>query len=239
MNKHYRKVLEALKTSKDIKALGFSRSEVKGIAANVADKLNISEEATDDEVSDAISDAIDNVLPILKLTQSAVDRQVQSYKDAHPANDDDDDDDDDDKPGRRNSPSKSSKTGKKADEDGDSAALTAIKELMETVKGLKGDIDQMKTGKVEDKRLAKVKEMLKDTGKFGERHLKAFKRMKFSDDDEFEDYCEELTESINEENQERANQGLEKLGTPPAPHKSKNEGEELMSDDEVKKLAKM
>ena len=31
MNKHFQKVLKKLKTSKDVKALGFSRSEIKGI----------------------------------------------------------------------------------------------------------------------------------------------------------------------------------------------------------------
>lgn len=94
MNKYLRKVLETLKTNKDIKALGFSRRELKGIAANVADKLQLEDEATDEEVSEAISSAIDDVLPLLKLTQSAVDRQVQDYK--RSTEDDDDDDDEND-----------------------------------------------------------------------------------------------------------------------------------------------
>ena len=95
MNKYYRKVLEALKTNRDIKALGFSRKELKGVAANVANKLQLKDDATDEEVSEGISDAIDDVLPLLQLTQSAADRQVSEYKNAHPAPDDDDDPDDD------------------------------------------------------------------------------------------------------------------------------------------------
>lgn len=80
MNKYYRKVLEALKTNRDIKALGFSRKELKGVAANVANKLQLKDDATDEEVSEGISDAIDDVLPLLQLTQSAADRQVSEYK---------------------------------------------------------------------------------------------------------------------------------------------------------------
>ena len=41
MNKHFQKVLKKLKTSKDVKALGFSRSEIKGIAAKIADNLDV------------------------------------------------------------------------------------------------------------------------------------------------------------------------------------------------------
>ena len=40
MKKYFRKVLEVLKTRKEIKALGLSRKELKGIAAKVADKLD-------------------------------------------------------------------------------------------------------------------------------------------------------------------------------------------------------
>ena len=87
MNKYYKKVLEVLKTNKDLKALGFSRKEIRGVAANVADKLNLKDEATDEEVSEAIDDAVDAVMPLLKLSQSVADRQVQNYKDAHPEKD--------------------------------------------------------------------------------------------------------------------------------------------------------
>ena len=47
-------------------------------------------------------------------------------------------------------------------------------------------------------------------------------------------------EDIEAVNQERADKGLEKLGVPPATNIKKKPGEkELMSDDEVKELAKM
>lgn len=244
MNKYYKKVLEALKTNRDIKALGFSRKELKGVAANVANKLQLKDDATDEEVSEGISDAIDDVLPLLQLTQSAADRQVSEYKNAHPAPDDDDvpDDepDDDDDPARR-SPSRKGKKGKKDSDDDDSATLTAIKQLTKAVATLQGDVTALKSGNTTSSRTAKVRELLKDTGKFGERRLKSFSHMKFENEEEFEDYLDELKEDIEEENKERLEKGLEKLGRIPAPDTKPQPKDEdkLMSDDEVKELAKM
>ena len=88
--------------------------------------------------------------------------------------------------------------------------------------------------------IEKVEKLLANTGKFGERKLKSFSRLSFKDDEDFEDYLDELKEEIEEVNQERANEGLEKLGNIPAPDKKPNKKEEeLMSDDDVKKLAQM
>ena len=58
MNKHFQKVLKKLKTSKDVKALGFSRSEIKGIAAKIADNLDVEDNASDEDVDGAIDEAI-------------------------------------------------------------------------------------------------------------------------------------------------------------------------------------
>lgn len=239
MNKYLRKVLEMLKTNKDIKALGFSRRELKGIAANVADKLKLEEDATDEDVSEAISSAIDDVLPLLKLTQSAVDRQVQDYK--RSTEDDDDDDDDDDKEPNRRSPSQKNPKSKKDSDAADSATLAALKELTQVVTALQGEVNTLKTGNTTNSRRAKVEKLLTDTGKFGERQLRAFSRMSFKDEEEFEEYLEDLKEDIEAENQERTDRGLGKLGNIPAPDKNQqnNKEDELMSDEDVKKLAQM
>lgn len=246
MNKHFRKVLDALKTNRDIKALGFSRKELKGVAAKVADKLELKEDATDDEVSEAISDAIDDVLPFLQLTQSVADRQVSDYKKAHPAAGDDEDPDNDGDPDNDEepvplSPSAKNRKGKKDSAGTDSAILAAIKELSNSVTSLQGDVTALKSGNTTNSRRAKVEKLLANTGRFGESQLKSFSRMAFKDDEEFEDYLEDLKEDIEAENQERANNGLKKLGNIPAPdHKPETEKDDkLMSDDEVKKLAKM
>lgn len=250
MKKHFRKVLEALKTSKDVKALGFSRRELKGVAAKIADKLDseIKEDATDDEIQEAVDDAIDAALPFLQVSQAVSERRVQSYKNAHPVDeeDDDDDDDDDDPVNQKNRKSQTSKKNKKSDgEDGDETPLAkALKPLMDKLDGMQSEITALKSGNTANSRKSKLEKLLKGTGKFGERTLKAFNRMSFKDDDEFEDFFEEVESDLESENQERANQGLEKLGAPDAfageanKRGSKND-EEIMSDDEVKELAEL
>ena len=93
MNKHFRKVLSVLKTK--VKALGFSRSELKGVAASIADNLDLKDDASDEEIDSAIDDAVEDAMPFLKISQSAAQRAIQNFKDAHNVKDDDDDDDDD------------------------------------------------------------------------------------------------------------------------------------------------
>ena len=68
--------------------------------------------------------------------------------------------------------------------------------------------------------------------------------MSFKDDEAFEDFYDEVEADLEEENQERANRGLDKLGAPAATggaaeQRSKKNDEEVMSDDEVKELAKL
>ncbi len=249
MKKHFKKVLEALKTSKDVKALGFSRRELKGVAAKIADKLDseIKEDATDDEIQEAVDDAIDAALPFLQFSQTVSERRVQSYKDAHPANEEDDDDDDDNEStSSNNRKSQTSKKGKKSNvDDGEESSLAkALKPLMDKLDGMQAEITALKSGNTANSRKSKLEKLLKDTGKFGERTLKAFNRMSFKDDDEFEDFYEEVESDLETENQERANQGLGKLGAPDvsagvANKRGKKNDEEIMSDDDVKELAEL
>lgn len=251
MKKHFRKVLEALKTSKDIKALGFSRRELKGVAAKIADKLDseIKDDASDEEIQEAVDDAIDAALPFLQFSQTVSDSRVQAYKNAHPVDDGDDDDNDEDgnEPvNRKNRKSQAPKKDKKSeDEDDDDTPLAkALKLLMDKLDGMQSEIAALKSGKTADSRRAKLEKLLKDTGKFGERTLKAFNRMSFKDDEEFEDFYDEVEADLETENQERANRGLDKLGAPDATagaanKRAKKNDEELMSDDEVKELASL
>lgn len=251
MKKYFRRVLEVLKTRKEIKALGLSRKELKGVAAKVADKLDLTDEATEEEVTDAIDDAVDAIVPYLEVVQTVADRRLQQYKDSHPTDDDDDDDDgdanepDDDK---RKSPSNNKGNGKKTkNNDGDTelskALAQALSPFTETLQSLQKQIAELKDGKTADSRRARVEELVKDTGKFGERIIKAFGRMSFKTEEDFEDYLDEVEADLEAENQERKNKGLEALGKPvaavPGVMSGKgNNDEEVMSDDEIKELAK-
>ena len=249
MKKHFKKVLEALKTSKDVKALGFSRRELKGVAAKIADKLDseIKEDASDEEVQEMVDEAIDAALPFLQFSQTVLDSRVQAYKNAHPLREDDDDEDDDeDEPGsRKNRKSRVSKNKKEDNEgDDDSPFAKALKQVMDKLDGMQSEITELKSGKTTEGRKNKLEKLLKGTGKFGERTLKAFNRMSFENDDEFEDFYDEVEADLEAENQERANRGLERLGAPDATagaanNRSPKNDNEMMSDDEVKELAKL
>lgn len=249
MKKHFKKVLEALKTSKDIKALGFSRRELKGVAAKIADKLDseIKDDASDEEIQEMVDDAIEAALPFLQFSQTVSDSRVQAYKNAHPLREDDDDEDDDeDEPGsRKNRKSQTSKNKKEGDEGNDDSPFAkALKQVMDKLDGMQSEITELKSGKTTEGRKNKLEKLLKGTGKFGERTLKAFNRMSFESDDEFEDFYDEVEADLEAENQERANRGLEKLGAPDATagaanNRSKKDDNEMMSDDEVKELAKL
>ena len=253
MKKYFRKVLEVLKTRKEIKALGLSRKELKGIAAKVADKLELKDDATDEEVTEAIDDAVDTIVPYLEVVQTVADRRLQAYKDSLNNDDDDDDDDDDqdDEPvtpkGRKSPSSKKGKKGNKANDDEEDSDLAkalakALAPFGESLNSLKGQIEELQKGKTADSRKARLEALVKDTGKFGERAIKAFNRMSFKTEEEFEDYLDEVEEDLESENQDRLNKGLELLGKPvaakPGRTGKKDDEEEVMSDDEVKELAK-
>ncbi len=253
MKKYFRKVLEVLKTRKEIKALGLSRKELKGIAAKVADKLELKDDATDEEVTEAIDDAVDTIVPYLEVVQTVADRRLQAYKDSlnNDDEDDDDDDDQDDEPvtpkGRKSPSSKKGKKGNKANDDEEDSDLAkalakALAPFGESLNALKGQMEELQKGKTADSRKARLEALVKDTGKFGERAIKAFNRMSFKTEEEFEDYLDEVEEDLESENQDRLNKGLELLGKPvaakPGRTGKKDDEEEVMSDDEVKELAK-
>ena len=195
---------------------------------------------------------VDSIVPYLEVVQTVADRRLQSYKDAHPADEDDDDDDDDpnaEPEGSKGHKKPSSKKGKKGEsqDDEDSALAKALAKALapfgESLNTLKGQIEELKQGKTADSRKARLEALVKDTGKFGERAIKAFNRMSFKTDEDFEDYLDEVEEDLEAENQERLNKGLEALGKPVGAQPGKNAGkktgeEEVMSDDEVKELAK-
>lgn len=217
-----------------VKAFGFSKNVLKSIAAEIADKLDIEEEASDEDVNAKIDEAINAVLPYLPLIQSQANSQFDEWKKANTPNDDDDDDSDLDD---ETKPSNSNKSkGKKADD-----IPAWAKELIESNKSLSEQLSAMKVEKVADVRRSKLEKLLKGTKSFGESKLRDFRRMKFDNDDEFDEFFSEVEEDLKVFNQERANAGLEKLGSPAIGSNApkKDEKPEVLSEEEVKAIAKM
>lgn len=211
-----------------VKAFGFNQKELKSIAAQIADNLTSEEDASDEDVNAEIDTTIEAVLPILKFGQSYANRVINDSK----KNDDEDEDDEDSEEEPKSSKSPKSNK-KKSDEEPE-----WFKNYRET---MEKQIADLKGERVSDTRKAKLEKLLKDTGKFGERKLRDYKRMKFENDDDFDEFFSEVEEDLKSENQDRANIGLEKLGAPAVGGGSekKEEKTEVLSEDEIKAIAKM
>lgn len=254
MNKHFKKVLTVLKTK--AKQLGFSYQELKSVAAKIADNLELEDDASDEDVNSAIENAVDDAMEFLSVSQSAAQRAIANYKAKHNVPDDDDDDadggdgDDDDTSndgnGKKGKKNRQQRQSPKSDEDTDDNNSTPAwaKSLTDAIKSLGDKVSSLERGKVSDGRRIKLQELLKDTGKFGERKLKDFDRIAdtFKDDEDFDQYFDEVSEDLDAYNQERADAGLSKLGKPGAgsPHNKGGDEPEKpaeLTDEELDALA--
>ena len=61
--------------------------------------------------------------------------------------------------------------------------------------------------------------------------------MNFENESEFDDFYDGIVEDLAAIDQERANEGLGKLGAPAAQRKPKNEEVEVIKGDEIDELA--
>lgn len=252
MNKRQRRVFNLLRTK--TKAIGLNRKELESLALKIDKNLELDENASDEEIDEAAGTAIDSALPFLEVSQSVAQRSIQTtlqrIRDHQDTDDDDDDsdyddqnDDDDDNGGlstrstRQRGKSGKQRTARKQE---DSELMKLIKEQSEALKDLKGQIETMQGDRVTETRRTKLKNLIKNTGTFGKSVLKQFDLMTFKDDDAFEDYLEDVQADLDELNQERANEGLKKLGEVPAGKKKSPEQQdepEAMSDEEIITLA--
>ena len=224
MKKKTKQVLSILKPK--CKALGFNSSELEGIAADIADNLELDEEASEEDINEKISAEVDSVVPYLKIAQNASNRVIQNYK--NNKSNDDDNDEDEAGEGKPNKPS----------EEADKIPAWA-QALIAQNKAIQTELVGLKSERVSDGRRAKLQALLKDTGVFGKNVLKNFDRMSFENESEFDDFYDGVTEDLSAINQERANAGLAKLGASSAQtvHKDKEDKPEVLSDKDIEELA--
>lgn len=219
------------------KALGFNVKELKGIAANIADNLKSEEDASDEDVNAEIDTQIDAVLPYLSFGQSQANRLLEEWKKNHPGTDGDDDDnndvnDDTLNKNNRQSGSKRNPQNKGNEHDEEPAWFKLYREQQEV------RFAALEAEKTASNRKAKLESLLKDSGTFGSRTLKSFSKMKFENDDEFDEFYSEVEEDLKAYNQERADAGLSTLGNPPVVGGEKSKGNEVLTDEEVIAMAK-
>lgn len=217
------KVLKALKPKAS--ALGFSKEELESAAAHIASNLNLAEGASEEDVTNAINTAVDNAIQFLKVGQQAASRQVEAYRQSHQIDDPDTDDDTDDG---------SSKGPKNKGQNDEPAWAKALREQMNAQSQ---ELAVLRAEKTSTSRRERLSNLVKDTGSYGERVLKSFSRMQFENDDAFDEYLTEVQEDLKSYNQERANDGLSRLGKLPASTEEDKKKKEELSEEQIKGLA--
>lgn len=220
-----KKVLEVLKPK--VKALGFNREELKGVAALIANNLNLDENASEEDTDEAIEKGIESVLPILKIGQSYASRVIEKNRKQN-----DDDDDDDNNKGNSSQSSKSNKSNSTNDDD---STPEWAKGLVEKVTALTGEVSALKGEKVTNSRRGKLEKLLKDAGTFGTTTLKSFDRMDFKTDEDFEEFMTEVENDLKAYNQERESAGLD-VNPPGTGGKGKGNSE-VLTDAELEAVA--
>lgn len=207
-----KKVYSLLKPK--VSAFGFDKTEVMGIAAEIANNLNLNEDATDEEIDEAIANKVDSLLPYLKYGQSQANRVINEFK-------------------KNSNEKKEPEQKQEVKEEKKSEQSDDMKALMAMMQSMQEKLNNLEAEKATNNRRVKLEKILKDAGTFGQSKLRDFSRMKFDKEEDFDAYCEEVENDLKSLVQESANNGLSKL-TPPQDAKTKKE--DVMSDDEIDKM---
>lgn len=225
MKKKTKQVLSILKPK--CKALGFNLEELEGIAADIADNLELDEEASEEEINEKISSEVEAVIPYLKIAQKASNRVIQNSK--------------------NNKNPESNDNGTNAGQDGvnqekeEEKVPVWAQAIITQQKAIQTELTGLKSERETDGRRSKLKALLKDTGTFGKSTLKNFDKIKFENEADFEEFYDGVVEDLATLNQERANAGLAKLGATAATSGNKKEKEgdkpEVISEKEIEELA--
>ena len=206
------KVYLALKPK--VSAFGFDKNEVMGIAADIANNLNLKEEATDEEINESIESSINAVLPYLKYGQSQANRVINDWKKSN-----------------EKKAVETENEGEKKEADNKSDDM---KSLMTLLQSMQEKLNNLEAEKTTSSRRSKLENMLKDAGTFGQSKLRDFSRMKFEKDEDFDAFCDEIENDLKSLVQESADNGLSKLSPPQG---AKGKKEDVMSDEEIDRMA--
>lgn len=225
MKKKTKQVLSILKPK--CKALGFNLEELEGIAADIADNLELDEEASEEEINENISSEVEAVIPYLKIAQKASNRVIQNSKNnKNPESDDND--------------TNAGQDGVDHEKEEEKVPVWA-QAIITQQKAIQTELTGLKSERETDGRRSKLKALLKDTGTFGKSTLKNFDKIKFENEADFEEFYDGVVEDLATLNQERANASLAKLGATAATNGNKKEKEgdkpEVISEKEIEELA--
>ncbi|MDD3404967.1 MAG: hypothetical protein PHH23_01695 [Paludibacteraceae bacterium] len=175
------KILKVLKTK--AASLGFNEEELKSVAESLSANLTAGEDATDED----INAQVDAVMPVLKVSQSSANRTINKAKQ---------------QPAKKTDPSKGA--GDDDEPKGDDMPdwfKSYIEKSEQRFNKLEGE-------KISASRKTKLTELVKDLGTFGNQILKAFDKMNFASDDEFETYLSETKSDVESYSKEMSEKGL-------------------------------
>lgn len=214
-----------------VKAFGFNKKELMGVAAKIADNLTLEDNASDEDVNAAIDESLEAVIPLLEVGRSYANRVINDSK----KNDNEENDDDED--GENNTSSRQpQKSGKGANANNKDEEPAWFRNYRETMEKKFAAIEGQRTA---DTRKSRIESTLAKAGladkTFGKRTLKAFAKMKFENDEEFDEFVADIEEDVKAYNQEQADAGLE--NTPPggAGGGNRNKPQEL-TDAEIEDI---
>lgn len=186
-------VFEKLKLKPEIVALGFNKDELMGIAASVAN--NLDSEATEE----GINASIEAVIPFLKVAQSASNRVIEAKR-------------------KQEQPPKTETEPVKIDGAGSQSQQDLLKQFKEAISSVINPLSErlavIENGKVTASRKSQLEEVLKDTGSLAAVTMQGFDRMKFENEEEFETYLSGVKSSVQQFNQEKANNDLSNNSKP-------------------------
>ena len=223
MKKRQQLVLRILRPR--VEALGFNLKELRGIAAQIADNLSSAEDASSEDLNAEIETSVEAVIPFLRLGATYANRVINESR----VSDDPDNDSDSDP-----SSSGSASRRRPKEKEEEPAWFRAYRE------GMEKRLSELQGARTADTRRARLEKMLADSGAFGKRTLRGFERMNFGSDEEFEQFCAEVEEDLQELNQERSAAGLALLGAPAIGGPAKKENEpEVLTQEQIKALAAM
>lgn len=239
MNKS-KKIFSVLKTK--AKSLGFSKQELNSVVSLIEQRLDVEDDATEEDLDSAVNDAVEEILPFLKLGQAQAQRTIARSKQTTTKKQGDEADDadeaDDDSDGQ----------GDDADEvelpdDAPQWAKAMAKMFSNAMKSGKTKLNNFTPEQIKDDRRNQVKAVVDSLGAYGKIVLKKFESREFAKDEDFTAFLEEVKSDADDYKQEAANIGLSKLGRPGAGNPRNNShflGEpQGMSDEELDELAKM
>lgn len=209
------------------KQYGFDKDEMSDVVEALLQNSQLSDEATEEEWNAQI----DAVLPFLGVGQKMVNRILKSQKKDDPDPKPKPKADKDDKSGDDDT----SKKKDDSDNGKDSAILAMLKAMKDEISAQRDEIASLKAEKVADTRKERLAKILDAESAFGKSTLKSFDRLKFENDEDFDNYLTEIEEVAKSIKQVDNDEKLDSMRSKPSGGAKKDPKKEA-TDAEIQAL---